>query len=897
MSFRFRLLLPLFALNFILGGYLYFVWLPQTTAVFMQEHEHELNNHLESINEIITPLVVSNNLTQVRSSFDVLLQKNSGWVDISLQSSDGTTLYPIGRSMGVEGRTQDNLVILHKELNYFGKKIAGITLITDASHEIKEVREQAIQVIVALFIMMFVVVMMMALLIEYRVHRPILGLVKAANQLSAGGFDAVLPTGTNSEIISLVASFDSMRSAIFHTQTRLQEKTESISEILESTTDAYLAVDNDFLITYVNSRAKSLLAIHVADEGDDLRKVMPDFDEFFSTRFNDAVSSHSIQMYSFLFPPTGKWIEVHIHPTKEGVAVYFRDISVRRKREEQLLLSESVFNGSSEGIVVTDSEGKILRINKAFTDITGYVNEEVLGKDPKVLASDMHDEEFYLNILSSIIEHGFWQGEIWNRRKNGDVYPEWLAINVVKDDEGDVNYYVGVFADITEKKYTEERIHQLAHHDALTGLANRTLLNDRIEQAILSAQRSDGKLAVISLDIDRFKHINDTLGHQVGDNLLKEVAGRLEGVLRESDTVSRFGSDEFVILLPVVEKNSDVADVAQKIAERLSHSYDLAGHELFVTVSMGVALYPRDAQDKVDMLKNSGAALYHAKDAGRNNYQFYTPDLNSSSLERLTMESYLRKALEKDEFVLHYQPQVDIASGNIVGVEALIRWHHPEMGLVSPAEFIPLLEDTGMIIEVGEWILKTAVEQNKAWLDQFDYPLRMAVNLSPMQIKKKNLHEMVESVLQASQLDPGLLELEITEGSIMQDAVSNIAVLNELKELGVKLAIDDFGTGYSSLSYLKRFPIDVLKIDQSFVRDISTDPDDAAIVMAIITLGHSLGLTVIAEGVETSDQLKFLNSADCDHLQGYYVAKPLGAAEFEKVLENSFVESVLKVAQ
>jgi diguanylate cyclase (GGDEF)-like protein len=419
------------------------------------------------------------------------------------------------------------------------------------------------------------------------------------------------------------------------------------------------------------------------------------------------------------------------------------------------------------------------------------------------------------------------------------------------------------------------QLDHLAYHDTLTDLPNRILFEDRLTQALTLAHRNRQTLGTLFLSVDRFKKVNDTLGHALGYRLLQEVAGRLKSCVREGETVARFEGDEFAVLLTQGGDTEDVIEITSVITQALNLPFSVDGHELFITCSIGISLYPEDGVDASTLLKNAGAALYRAKEQGGDNYQFYTADMNAKALKRLALENGLRRALERSEFEVHYQPQVDINTRKIVGMEALVRWRHPELGLVSPSEFIPLAEDTGLIVPIGEWVLRTACAQSKSWQDEGFASLRMAVNLSARQFQQQNLSEMVVRILQETGLDPHQLELELTESSIMKNPESTVRTLSELKAMGVKISVDDFGTGYSSLGYLKRLPIDMLKIDQSFVHEMTTDPDDAALVMAIITLSHNLRLKVIAEGVETDEQLRFLHLLRCDEGQGYLFSRPL----------------------
>ena len=567
-----------------------------------------------------------------------------------------------------------------------------------------------------------------------------------------------------------------------------------------------------------------------------------------------------------------------------------RDITERKQTEEQSRLAERIFESNSEGIVVTDARTRILRVNTAFRRITGYEPAEIIGQTPKMLSSGRHDPDFYQQMWHELSERGHWQGEIWNQRKSGETYPEWLSISAVYDEDNSISNYVGIFSDITDKKEAEERIYHMAHHDALTGLLNRTMFNIELKDAIAQAQHSSHRIAVLYIDLDNFKKVNDTLGHPVGDELLKVVARRLTGILRDSDIVCRIGGDEFIVMLQSIKKPEHAGKVAGNLLRVLAPPIELAERELFIGASIGIALYPQDADSGDELVKNADAALFRAKQRGRNNYQFYSQEMNAKAIERLEMESKLRRALEREEFVLYYQPQLDLRRDRVIGVEALVRWQHSEMGLVPPLEFIPLLEDTGLIVPVGEWILKQACQQARAWQLAGLGDIRIAVNISPQQFLYSDIVATVDKVLRKTQLAPELLELEITEGSIMTDAKANIHRLQQLSDRGVQLAIDDFGTGYSSLAYLKRFPIDALKIDQSFVRDMHVDIDDANIAAAVVSLGQSLKLRVIAEGVEDAAHLEMLQALGCHEAQGYHIGRPMPEQDLRNYLATRAVD-------
>jgi diguanylate cyclase (GGDEF)-like protein/PAS domain S-box-containing protein len=558
-----------------------------------------------------------------------------------------------------------------------------------------------------------------------------------------------------------------------------------------------------------------------------------------------------------------------------------RNILQRKHAEAQLRLAAHVFEHSGEAIFITDRDNRIIEVNPAFTRMTGYSAEEICGQSPSVLSSGRATPEEYRAMWSAIQKQGFWQGEMWDRRKDGEIYPKLLTISVVRNGQGDIDFHIASFADLSEQKATEEKIRHVAHHDALTGLPNRLHLQIGLEQVIAAAKRENQEVALMFIDLDRFKIINDTLGHNFGDGLLVEVAHRLRACVRESDLLARLGGDEFVVALAGDDVVNAAIQVAEKIISSLSHPYQIEGRILHSTASIGISLYPHDGGSIESLMKTADTAMYHAKATGRNNFQFFSPEMNQSSNERLLLENSLHRALERGEFAVHYQPQVDIASGRLVGAEALIRWHHPERGMVSPLQFIPLAEENGMILPIGTWVLREVCRQIRAWRELGLTDLRFAVNLSPRQFRQENLVDNILEILREFDVPASALELEITEGSIMENADAAVSLLNQLSRHGLSIAIDDFGTGYSSLSHLKRFPVSKLKIDRSFVMDIPGDPDDSAIAIAVIQLARSLGLKTVAEGVETAEQRQFLSGQGCDMLQGYWYSKPLDAPSFE----------------
>ena len=557
-----------------------------------------------------------------------------------------------------------------------------------------------------------------------------------------------------------------------------------------------------------------------------------------------------------------------------------RDITERQQMQEKLRQAATVFESTAEGVMITDTRQRITAVNRAFTTITGYSEAEALGQTPRMLASGQHDSAFYLAMWHRLTDQGHWQGEIWNRRKNGEIYPEWLTISTVRDTHGEITHFVGVFADITILKHAQARLDYQAHHDPLTGLPNRLLFESRLLAALADAQ-TDGRLgAVLFLDLDRFKHINDSLGHPVGDELLKGIAQRLREQLRDIDTVARLGGDEFIILLPGLHQADDAVAVANKLLDCFKVPFPAESHEFFISASIGISLYPQDGQDVATLVKNADAAMYRAKAGGRNRVELYTRDLTYQATQRIALENELRRALERNELSLHYQPKLRLADLRLTGAEALIRWHHPVIGEVPPDRFIPLAEESGLIQQIGDWVLREACRQMSQWHHQHVPFGPLSVNLASAQLRHPQLTQRIAALLDEFALPAERLQLEITEGFIMSETEEALAILHELKALGLELAIDDFGTGYSSLSYLKRLPLDSLKIDKSFVRGLPDDSNDVAIVRAIIALARSLQLTVIAEGVEKEAQKTFLAQEGCEQIQGFLVSPPLPAEDF-----------------
>ena len=559
----------------------------------------------------------------------------------------------------------------------------------------------------------------------------------------------------------------------------------------------------------------------------------------------------------------------------------------RARVDTALRQAAAVFESTREGVIMTDLDAHIVGVNAAYTAITGYAQSEVLGRNPRLLKSGREDQDFYRAMWDSVLETGHWQGEIWSRRKSGELFPQLLSISTVYDSEGLPSNYVGVMTDLSKLKDTEARFEHLAHYDSLTGLPNRLLLQSRLNHALETAERRKRQVAVLYIDLDRFKHINDSLGHPVGDELLEAMSRRLLSRLRDEDTLGRLGGDEFLLILENLQRPEDAASIALDMIDLLQPSFTLpSGHEVYVGASIGISLFPGDATTSTELIQYADVALYQAKETGRNTFSFYTAGLTRAVDERLSLEARLRRALAQNEFVVHYQPQVDLQNGNIIGCEALVRWNDPKLGLIPPAHFISLAEDTGLIVPIGEWVLQQACTQTRTWMDAGLTPVYMSVNLSGRQMRHPDIVSHISAVLKYTRLPADRLKLELTESMLMGQGEETVALLHSLKALGLRLSIDDFGTGYSSLAYLKRFPIDELKIDRGFVRDIPHDGSDMEIASAIIGLARSLRLSVVAEGVETEAQREFLMQQGCHAFQGYLFSRALPADEFTLLLTS-----------
>lgn len=562
------------------------------------------------------------------------------------------------------------------------------------------------------------------------------------------------------------------------------------------------------------------------------------------------------------------------------------DITERKRSEKDGKLASTVFRHTADGIVITDNTATIISVNQAYSKITGYPEQEVLGRNPSMLQSGRQDKAFYEEMWRQIIENGVWQGEIWNRRKNGEIFPVWQTITSVKNETGETTNYVSVFSDITEVKRSQEKLVRLAHFDALTELPNRVLFKDRIAQALGHAKRHHKKLAIVLFDLDGFKTVNDSLGHPTGDRLLQLVAQRLRKCMRIEDTVARLGGDEFAVLVAELNTSEDAIQAAQKILQTSLKPYFVNDHAVMITSSVGISIFPDDADDGNDLIRNADAAMYEAKAKGRNTYCFYQAEMTLKAQHRLSAERHLRRAIEQKEFEVWYQPQINLSNNLLLGAEALIRWRDPLRGLIPPSDFIPLAEQNGMILPIGELVLHQVCADSREWHAAGLNPKRLSVNVAGPQFYRSDIVSTIRRCMEEYNVLPGTLEIEVTETFMMENPQEIKEILLAIQQLGITTAIDDFGTGYSSLAYLRELPIDTLKIDRAFIRDIPSNPKDTAIVRAILALGNSMGFNVVAEGIETEEQCHFLQAEGCREGQGYFFAKPMPKAEFVKWLQN-----------
>ena len=727
--------------------------------------------------------------------------------------------------------------------------------------------------------------------------QPILRIAEAAKRISGGDFTQRLEIRTRDELSVLVHTFNQMAAQTEQSMSALNLRRRYAENIIASLPAGMLVVNDTLKVRSVNRSFREMFGLKNGEDvsGRELGDLLPLPD---LRQQAQAVLAGGMALRSLEAALGEKWLRLTItgirlaeeEEEEEEVLllVVVEDITELKRANDTLRVAAATFE-SQEAILITDPDSNILRVNQAFERLSGYRAEEMIGQNPRILKSGRHDAAFYQAMWSDLLSTGKWSGEVWDKRKNGEIYPKYMTTTAVYDDNHQVTHYVAVSSDISERKQAEADIHQLAFYDPLTNLPNRRLLLDRLQQAMAVSMRNGRYGALLFLDMDHFKTINDTQGHAIGDLLLIEVARRLQTCVREGDSVARLGGDEFVVVLEELSGEPDEAAtqtelVAEKIRNELGQPYMLKDYEYHTTPSIGISLFRGHLESADDLLKQADIAMYQAKTSGRNTLRFFDPDMQVSLEARATLEAHLRAALSQQQFKLFFQIQVN-AVNRPIGAEALLRWQHPERGLVSPLQFIPLAEDTGLILPIGQWVLETACAKIKAWeTNPLACELQLAVNVSARQFHQPDFVEQIRATLKKTGADPARLKLELTESVVLGNIDNAVAKMHELKGLGVHFSMDDFGTGYSSLSYLTQLPLDQLKIDQSFVRNIGIKPTDAVIVQTIIGMGNSLGMQVIAEGVENEEQRNFLELNGCHAYQGYLFSKPVPIEEFEALI-------------
>ncbi len=734
----------------------------------------------------------------------------------------------------------------------------------------------------------FLVILLVVLWLSNNLNRPVKGMIHTFGRGISGDFSVRIKETSGTYEFKLLARhfnrfMETFENYAFELNTKILELKQSkerirvLAKFPDESPNPVLRVSPDFTLLYLNQTAQSLFS----DRGFVVGKLLP---LYWTQKLEQNLGKDDCQELEITMGNRVFFFRTSKISDMESFYVYGREITEKKHYENLLLLSDSVFENSIEGITVSDAYGVIQRVNPAFEGITGYSAKEAVGQNPRILKSDRHSPEFYEGMWSSLKQRGQWSGEIWNRKKNGEAYPEWLSITAITGNTGDVSSYVAVFHDMTEIKRSQEKLKFKTYHDGLTGLPNRLLFEDRLERSISIAQKNKRLVAVLCLDLDNFKHVNESLGHNIGDLFLQGVGKRLSRSFTDKTTVSRFGGDQFNIILNTLATAKEAVTCATDMMALFDPPFLVKEKEIYANISIGISLFPTDGTTPLALIKNAEIAMHKTKASGKNSYSLFETGMNQKMIKRIELEADLRHGLQKNEFKLFYQPKVAVKTGKISGMEALIRWDNTEKGLISPGDFIPLAEETGVIEPIGTWVLNQACIQTKQWHDLGYGSLKIAVNLSAVQFRNKDLASKIQAALNHAGLDPRFLNLEITESLVMNDVETAINTMNRIANLGVSFSIDDFGTGYSSLSYLKRFPVSILKVDQSFVREIPNSKDDMVIARTILSMAKNLNMKTVAEGVETEAQLAFMRENHCDEIQGYYFSPPVPADKFQALL-------------
>ncbi|MCW8890281.1 MAG: EAL domain-containing protein [Sedimenticola sp.] len=797
------------------------------------------------------------------------------------------------------------LIYVHLKKVTFSERYPGRGLVIVEVLPVAYIEQQLRPLLNQIFITTLLFILFsipVALGLVRQIVNPLNKLMHSMERFASGDTAVSFPVSDIQEIDLLSQTFNRMREQVSSREIALAEVEARARNVVEHVAEGIITSDSKGKILSLNSAAERMLG-YAEEEvvGENVSLLMPEpyrsKHDFYLERFHIGEGGQTIgtprefkalTKAGHIFP-----VELTITVIQQGSESVFiglmKDITERQLARQQERLASKVMETSLESIVITDSRNRIQYVNPAFSEITGYSFSEALGENPSFLASGRHEGGFYADMWNSINSEGSWQGEIWDRRKDGTLYLKWLSITAIENRAGEVTHYVGIASDITERKQSEDRLKDLAHHDQLTGLPNRQLFNDRLELAIIQSSRSNTKLALLFIDLDRFKSVNDTYGHDVGDKLLVEIAERIHAQVREGDTVARLGGDEFTLILPEIKAAGNAVHIAQGILECIDQPVIVDGHDCSVGASIGIAFFPQDGNDAKTLLRHADIAMYRAKSHSGSNYSLFDNEMEEAAARRLSIETRLRTAIEGGQFFLNYQPVINSASGKPVGFEALIRWQVPGMGVVSPNEFIPLAEETGQIVEIGEWVLGAVCRQLAEWQAQGLCLLPVAVNISTRQLLEHDFVREIKNLLNLHQLDPACLELELTETTLMKYPDECQSVLEECKALGLNIAIDDFGTGYSSLAYLKQLPLSKLKIDRSFIIPLEENPRSRAIIDSVVHLAQGLDMQVVAEGVDTPGQLAILRELECGYLQGFLFSKPVSAEVAAEVMADARV--------